>query len=155
MQNHTQIRDDLLLEIISRRWAKLQFQKWPSGAVQAAALQSVGISVDERTITGWRRGQLPSNRHTIQLIRSGYGPLLESAFSPAAAVGRLTELEEKLEIEKAALRAAEQELSELRKAIHGEAVPDSRGTLRRRGEGAPLEIRKPGSRRPAPAGGQI
>ena len=120
MQNHTKIRDDLLLELVRQRWAKLQYQRWPSGAVQTASLRSHGIRVEERTVSGWRRGQLPANKHSVQLMRSGYGPLLQGAFTPALSVGRLTELEEKIAEEKAALRAAELELESLRQTLGGQ-----------------------------------
>ncbi len=136
MQSHTQIGDEMLLQIVCRRWAKLQHQRWPSGAVQTAELKARGVTIEERTVAGWRQGQLPSNRHSIQLMRSGFGSLLEGAFGPAMAIGRLTELEAKIENEKAAIRAAEQELHQLRQALGGATDIGARGALR--GEGNPI-----------------
>lgn len=124
MQNHSEIGDEMLAEIVGRRWARFQARQWPSGEVQAADMQARGVKVDARTVNGWRQGQLPSNRHKIQLMRAGFKSMLDRSFEPADAAGRISELEARIEQEKSATRAAEMELARIRAAFEGQSFDD-------------------------------
>tara|TARA_Y100001947_G_scaffold110492_1_gene94906 strand:- start:302 stop:694 length:393 start_codon:yes stop_codon:yes gene_type:complete len=119
MQRNSQMRDEMLTAIVGRRWARFQSVRWPSGETQAADLQSKGVTVDTRTVQGWRQGQLPSNKHKIQLIRAGLKPMLDRAYEPAEAAGKIAELEAQVEQQKAAAAAAERELALIRDALAG------------------------------------
>ncbi len=119
MHSNSEIGDTLLTEIVSRRWARFQAARWPSGEVQAADLQARKVVVDTRTVSGWRQGQLPSNKHKLQLIRAGFKSMLDRAYEPAEAAGRMADLEAQVETQKAAAAAAERELALIRKALAG------------------------------------
>ncbi|QYJ00778.1 hypothetical protein KUV46_15830 [Thalassovita mediterranea] len=119
MQSNSDFGDEMLTAIVSRRWARFQVARWPSGETQAADLQSRKVVVDTRTVNGWRQGQLPSNKHKIQLIRAGFKPMLDRAYEPAEAAGRIAELEAQVEQQRAAALAAERELALIRDALAG------------------------------------
>lgn len=119
MQRNSEIGDEMLAEIVGRRWARFQATRWVSGEVQAADLQSLGVSVDVRTVNGWRQGQLPGNKHKLQLIRSGFKAMLDRAYEPADAAGRIAEMERRIEQQESATRAARAELARIREALAG------------------------------------
>lgn len=119
MHSNSQIGDEMLAEIVARRWARFQAARWPSGETQAADLQSRNVVVDTRTVNGWRQGQLPSNKHKLQLIRAGFKGMLDRAYEPAEAAGRIAELEAQVDQQRAAASAAERELAQIRQALAG------------------------------------
>ena len=122
MQVDGKYRDNLL-NVVSARWSRFQRTFWSSPSAQTRAINDAlpksMRALDERTVRGWRDGQLPDNPGKAKLKASGYGAILDRAWEPADAAGRLAQMEAELAAEKLHIRRLEEDLLLARNALAG------------------------------------
>ena len=120
MQVDGKYRDNLL-NVVSARWSRFQRTFWPSPSAQTRAINDAlpksMRALDERTVRGWRDGQLPDNPGKAKLKASGFGAILDRAWEPADAAGRLAQMEAELAAEKLQIRQLEADLALARQAL--------------------------------------
>ena len=72
------------ISVVSDRWAKWQQDTWKTPKEQLSDLDDCQITVDEKTIRSWRKGNLPA-LHSWALIRAFGWPLLITLFGDVLA----------------------------------------------------------------------